>query len=209
MADTIFRNIEQLSATDKLRQELIANVSHDLRTPLAIMHGYIETLQIRHDRLSPEEQQKFLGIAHDSSQNLSRLVSQLFEYSKLEAGQAGPVLEPVFVSELVNDILTKYQLIARNKNVLLRMEAPSGLPHILADIAQMERVIQNLMDNALKFTHPGGSIRILLSQRSATQIEIAVWDDGDGIPHEQQSLIFERYKQLQQDGESKGMGLRL
>lgn len=209
MANTIVGNIEQLSATDRLRQELIANVSHDLRTPLAIMQGYIETLQIKREKLSPAEQEKFLDIVHDSSKNLSRLIAQLFEYSKLEASQTQPVKEPVSASELVNDIVTKYQLLAHEKNITLSMEAPAGMPPVMADIAMMERVIQNLLDNALKFTGPGGVVKVVVRERGSA-IEIAISDNGAGIPHHQQPLIFERYKQLPgEQTQDAGMGLGL
>ena len=209
MADTIVSNMEKLSATDHLRQELIANVSHDLRTPLAIMQGYIETMLIKKDQLTATEQTKYLGIIFDSTKNLSRLVEQLFEYSKLEANQIVPQKEPVSISELVNDILTKYQLLAAEKNIILRMEAPPNLPLIFADIALMERVIQNLLDNALRFTDDAGSITVRLHNQAAG-IEVAVSDNGVGIPLSKQSFIFERYKQLPGfEGSDKGMGLGL
>ena len=209
MADTIVANMEKITATDRLRQELIANVSHDLRTPLAIMQGYIETLLIKKDQVSASDQSKYLGIIHDSSQNLARLVEQLFEYSKLEANQIVPQKEPVAIGELVNDVLLKYQLLAKNKNMSLQLEAPSHLPQVFADVALLERVIQNLLDNALKFTAENGRINVMLRANPAT-VEIAVSDNGIGIPASQQPFIFERYKQLPQvEGTNKGMGLGL
>jgi signal transduction histidine kinase len=209
MADTIVANMEQISATDRLRQELIANVSHDLRTPLAIMQGYIETLLIKNEQVSPEERARYLHIIFDSSRNLGRLVEQLFEYSKLEANQIIPQKEPVAIGELVNDILLKYQILAKDKNISLEFAAPEELPQVFADVALMERVIQNLLDNALKFTPEKGSIRVnLIDQMNS--IAISVSDNGSGIPIGNQSLIFERYKQLEgAETDNKGMGLGL
>lgn len=210
MADTIVANMEQISATDRLRQELIANVSHDLRTPLAIMQGYIETLLIKQQQLPPEEQTRYLHIIFDSSRNLGRLVEQLFEYSKLEANQIVPQKEPVAIGELVNDILLKYQILAEDKRISLEFAAPENLPQVFADVALMERVIQNLLDNALKFTAENGSIRIRLINQTG-QITISVSDNGSGIPAGKQSLIFERYRQVEgaEADNNKGMGLGL
>lgn len=209
MADTIVSNMEKLSATDRLRQELIANVSHDLRTPLAIMQGYIETLMIKQEQVKAPDQSRYLGIIFDSSRNLSRLVEQLFEYSKLEANQIEPQKEGVAIRELVNDILIKYQILAKEKQITLAVDAPAVVPHVFADIALMERVIQNLLDNSLKFTEAGGEIRILLRSQ-AGGVEVAVSDNGVGIPASKQSYIFERYKQLPEaNGQGKGMGLGL
>lgn len=210
MADTIVTNMEQISATDRLRQELIANVSHDLRTPLAIMQGYIETLLIKQQQLPPEEQTRYLHIIFDSSRNLGRLVEQLFEYSKLEANQIVPQKEPVAIGELVNDILQKYQILAEDKHISLEFAAPENLPQVFADVALMERVIQNLLDNALKFTAENGSIRIRLINQT-DHITISVSDNGSGIPAGKQSLIFERYRQVEgaEADNNKGMGLGL
>ncbi len=209
MADTIVSNMEKLSATDRLRQELIANVSHDLRTPLAIMQGYIETLMIKQEQVNAPDQSRYLGIIFDSSRNLSKLVEQLFEYSKLEANQTEPQKEVVAFRELVNDILIKYQLLARERNIALTMDAPAFVPYVYADIALMERVIQNLLDNSLKFTEPGGEIRVVL-RNQLSGVEVSVSDNGVGISASRQSYIFERYKQLpENNGQGKGMGLGL
>lgn len=94
MADTIVDNMDKMKSVDLLRRELIANVSHDLRTPLAILKGYIETLQMKKDTLTEKEKEEYLQITHDNVDRLSNLINQLFEYSKLEAEQVIPVKEP-------------------------------------------------------------------------------------------------------------------
>ena len=116
MADQIVGNINQLKSVEKLRRELIANVSHDLRTPLAVMSGYVETLMIKKN-LTVEDQQKYLKIVHDSNENLSKLIDQLFEYSKLEAHEIVPQKEPFQLSDLIQDILMKFEVIAAQKNI--------------------------------------------------------------------------------------------
>ncbi len=209
MADTIEANIEELKSVENLRRELIANVSHDLRTPLAIMQGYTETLLIKKDQLAPEEKNKYLQIVLDSSEKLSHLISQLFEYSKLEAKQIQPNKEPFHLAELSYDVLKNYQLMAKEKDINLNVNLSPNLPMVFADVALVERVIQNLMDNALKFTPKGGRITIEL-KTIGKYVEVRIADTGPGIKTADQAAIFERYSQsAPSDQNSKGAGLGL
>jgi len=209
MAEVIVDNFDKISATDKFRQELIANVSHDLRTPLSVMQGYAETLMMKKQTLSETEQNQYLTVVHDSAQRLSGLVEQLFQYAKLEANLVTPEKEAFPIGELASDILMAYHLKADEKNIHLHMEAPAHLPSVFADIALTERVFQNLLDNAFKFTPDGGDITVRLSEAS-TGIKIQITDTGIGIAAEDQSYIFERYKQADSStAKKKGMGIGL
>jgi signal transduction histidine kinase len=209
MADVIVDNIGKIMATDKFRQELIANVSHDLRTPLAIMRGYVETLMMKKDVLSDAERNKYLTVVYDGTRRLSALVEQLFQYAKLEANVIMPQKELFLVQELASDIIAAYQLTASKHAIDLRLDTPSNLRPVYADIALTERVFQNLLDNAFKFTPNGGKITIQFTQ-SASAIKVVVADTGIGISPEDQSYVFERYKQLDKDQvPKKGMGLGL
>ena len=209
MANVIVDNINKITETDRLRQELIANVSHDLRTPLSIMQGYVETLVIKKAALAEAEKDKYLEIIMDSSKNLSKLVEQLFQYSKLEANQIHPEKEKFLLDELASDMFVKYQLLAKEKNIELHLKTVPYLPPVFADLALTERVLQNLLDNALKFTPSGGKVTILLQNRN-TGIEVTVSDTGIGISKEDQPFIFERHKQISSNEYSKkGMGLGL
>lgn len=209
MADVIVNNFEEIAATDKFRQELIANVSHDLRTPLSIMQGYVETMMMKQDNLSEKDREKYLAIIYDSTKKLSVLVEQLFQYAKLEANLVKPEKEQFLINELASDVLMAYQLKAAEKGIRLAMDAPKSLPSVFADIALTERVLQNLLDNAFKFTPDGGKITIKLSA-AQKGIRVQVADTGIGIAPEDQSYIFERYKQLdKEDTPKKGMGIGL
>ena len=209
MADTINDNIEKLKAHDKLRQELISNVSHDLRTPLAIIHGYTETLMIKDKELADEERKQYLNNINSSTEKLTKLVAQLFEYSKLEAKQIEPQKEPFLISELAMDLYSKYQILAKEKSIDLKIEMEEGLPLVFADIALVERVIQNLLDNALKFTPEGGTITLLLSHNDL-HVECTVRDNGMGISEQDQTYIFERYRKARATSkENFGAGLGL
>lgn len=192
MADILTENIQKLKVVENLRRELIANVSHDLRTPISVIHGYIETLQIKGDQLSAEDRDRYLNIVIESTEKLQKLVNELFELSKLEANQVKPKKEPFSISELVSDITTNYYVIAKEKNISIKAELVQGLPPVIADISLIERVMQNLIDNAVKFTPTGGDIVIKTSQEGH-KISVSVCDTGIGIKESEQSKIFDRY----------------
>ena len=208
MADTISKNIEEIKSVDVLRRELVANVSHDLRTPLAIMQGYIETIQMKQDSLEDEEIQKYIQTIEKSIKQLSRLVSQLFEYSKLEAKQIKPNKEAFPVTDLIYDLHGKYAVLTKEKDIDLRVSVNGKVPLIFADVSLVERVLQNLLDNALKFTQEGGEIELIVED-SRDGVTIKVKDNGSGIHKDNQSVIFDRFKQGNTKEKQRGSGLGL
>lgn len=208
MADTILADIEKIKSVEELRRELIANISHDLRTPLSIIQGYIETLHMKGQKLSPEEREEYLKTISKSSEKLSKLISQLFEYSKLEANQIQPKKEPFLISELANDIHRNYSLFAKQKNIDLKLSMADNIPLVFADISLVERAIQNLMDNALKFTPHGGTVVVKIETLNK-YVQVTIQDSGPGIAKENQALIFERYRQTKMGQEKEGVGLGL
>ena len=208
MADTILKDMDQIKSLEKLRRELIANISHDLRTPLAIIQGYIDTLQIKDEELSAKQRSVYLQKISSSGERLSNLIAQLFEYSKLESNQITPNKEPFLISELANDIHRNYQVLANKKGIAIHLEMAKKVPLVFADISLVERAIQNLMDNALKFTPKGGEIRVQITPLER-DVEITIKDSGPGIDKENQQLVFERYRQTKSGKEKEGAGLGL
>ncbi|MEO9485835.1 MAG: HAMP domain-containing sensor histidine kinase [Ekhidna sp.] len=208
MADTIEKNMDEIKSVDVLRRELIANVSHDLRTPLAIINGYIETLQIKKQDLSEDEKDKYLDIIKASSEKLTRLVSQLFEYSKLEAKQVEPLKEPFAMADLAMDLVSKYQVLGEEKDVNIELIAEEQVPLVFADISLVERALQNLLDNALKFTPKGGRVSLHVSA-NRDQVKVGISDTGPGINKSDQSVIFDRYRQSKKNSNREGVGLGL
>jgi signal transduction histidine kinase len=208
MADTILSDIEKIKSVEQLRQELIANISHDLRTPLSIIQGYIETLHMKDNELTAEERGEYLKTISRSSERLSKLISQLFEYSKLEANQIQPQKEPFLISELANDIHQNYSLLAKQKNIDLKLSMEDSIPLVFADISLVERAIQNLMDNALKFTPEGGKVTVKIETED-DHVEVTIKDSGPGIKKDNQALIFERYRQTKVGEQKEGAGLGL
>ncbi len=212
MADTIVGNIENLKSMENLRRELVGNVSHDLRTPLSVIHGYIETLIIKEDKLSEEDKQTYLARALDGTERLKKLVGELFELSKLEAKQVTPKKEAFFINELIDDITQKYSLILNEKNLTISANNHEEPFMVYADISLIERVLQNLIDNAIKFTPEKGSIQLDLNAKKE-QVEIKVTDTGKGIPEDQVPFVFDRYhigdKRVTLDNNSTGLGLAI
>ncbi len=208
MADTITGNIDKMQSVDLLRRELIANVSHDLRTPLAILKGYIETLQMKRESLSEDEKKEYLQITHDNVDKLSKLINQLFEYSKLEAEQVIPVKEPFSITELSHDLIAKFNVLAEPKQIDLKLENPKENNLVFADLSLVERALQNLIENAIKYTEPKGKVTLSLLKKG-DEIEIRISDTGAGIPVSEQPFIFDRYKQINESAKRQGSGLGL
>jgi len=202
MADTIVQNIEKMKATENLRRELIANVSHDLRTPIAIIHGYVETMIMKADTLDEADRKKYMSTILESTDKLNKLVADLFELSKLEAKEIKPKKEPFFITELIQDISQKHKLMAGEKSITILPVISKDLPMVHADISLIERVLQNLIDNAIKFTEDGGIITIE-THREADQVEVKVSDTGEGIPEEEIPYVFDRYHTLAKGTQNK------
>ena len=210
MADKIVDHIEEIRTMDNLRRDLVANVSHDLRTPLVSIHGYVETILMKDATLTPEERQKYLRTVLHGTERLKRLVEELFELSKLEAKQTTPVTEEFSLAELVQDVVREHQVMADEHGVRLHTDFSRDLPFVLADIALIERVFQNLLDNAIRFTPRGGTVTISLAPEGRS-VGVHVADTGDGIGAEDLPYIFERYRRGPQrtGGDNSGAGLGL
>ena len=208
MADTMLEDLKRRDAVEKLRKELVANVSHDLRTPLAVVRGYIETVMMKKDSLSEEDKDHYMATALSSIDRLEKLVNELFELSKLETQQIQPQKEPFPISELIQDVVYKYQILAEEKGLTLRPVLAKDLSIVHADIALIERVLQNLIENAIKFTPKGGEINVEIGKKDET-VEVKVVDTGIGIPEEEIPFVFDRYHKSNRTGNASGSGLGL
>ncbi len=204
MADRILANIEELKETDRLRRELIANVSHDLRSPLASIRGYLETIQMKDGNLSSIERQHYMDVILDTTTSMEALVEQLFELSKLEARQTKPNFEPFSVVDLVYDVSGKVKPLADSKKIQLHVRANKQLPQVEGDVGMIERVLTNLLDNALRYTPEMGTVRVDVKQEK-DQIVVSVTDTGPGIEKENLPLIFNRFYRVEKS-RSQSMG---
>jgi two-component system, OmpR family, sensor kinase len=204
MAERMIEQVKALKQTDRLRRELVANVSHDLRTPLAALQGYLETLLIKEGNLSPEEQHRFLEIASRQSERLGRLVGELFDLAKLDSRETLPQMEPFSIAELAQDILQKVRLAAENKKIRIESAFEPDLPFVTADIGLIERVLENLLQNALRYTPEGGTVSLSLS-RAGDRVRVRIADTGCGIPEAEIPHIFDRFYRVEKD-RSEGSG---
>ncbi|OYU76127.1 MAG: two-component sensor histidine kinase [Alphaproteobacteria bacterium PA3] len=204
----------RLEQADSQRRELISSISHDLRTPLSNIRGYVETVLLRGDGLAVETRAQHLRTALRHTDLLNRRVRDLFELSKLDAGRQTPRQDRFCLAELLQDVVQNYQLPARHQGVAIAMAANSlRQARVTADIAMIERVLQNLIDNALRFTAAGGQVTLVVTA-SGAQYAISVTDTGRGIPAEHLPHIFDRYWRAGPDeemraGTSSGLGLAI
>lgn len=191
---------------EKLRKELLANVSHDLRTPLASIQGYLETVLYLNE-LEEAQKKQYLETALLSTERLKGLIDELFELSRLDSRERKPQIEPFSIADLISDVVASLRITASQKGVELLEEIPPKTPAVQADIALINRVLQNLISNSIQYTEAGGKVSIKLEEND-NSVVVHVIDTGIGIPQEQLANVFERFKTIDQE-KRKGSGLGL
>ncbi|NKB87034.1 MAG: HAMP domain-containing protein [Acidobacteria bacterium] len=192
MAATIRRQVEALGAADRSRRELVANVSHDLRTPLAHMTGYLETLRLQWDDLPADRRAEYLEVAVRHGERLSGLVDELFEISRLDTLEDLVRLERFCIDELVRDVARRYRLVAERRGIEFATRVPVTELEMDGDPQLIERSLSNLLDNAMRHTPDGGTIEVA-ARRESGRVLLSIRDTGEGIPVEEQGRVFERF----------------
>lgn len=208
MAEQITHQMRQLQQTDASRRDMIANVSHDLRTPIASLRGYLETLLLKEGSLTPDERRIYLEIAAKQSEHLSTLVAELFELAKLDAKDVQLHPEPFQISELVQDVLQKFQLGAQKQGIRLKADIGPESPFVWADLGLVERVLENLVENALRHTAAGGEICVSVAA-GAEQTTVRIADTGSGIPETELPFIFDRFYRVEKSRTPRAGGAGL
>jgi signal transduction histidine kinase len=193
-----------------LRRDLIANVSHDLRTPLVSIRGYLEVLAAKGETLAPAQRRGHLETALRQSEHLGTLIDELFELARLDFKGLRLERERFQLAELASDVLQKFQLLAQGRQVVLRLDAPAAPTPVHADLSLIERVLDNLIGNALKHTPPGGRVDVALTLQGE-RIAVCVSDTGSGIAAHDLPHIFERHYRARdaRAGAVHGAGLGL
>ena len=209
MAVKISEQVRELRESDLLRRELLTNISHDLRTPLTSMQGYLETLAVKRN-LTDIQKQGYLDRAIKQSDRLRMLIADLFELAKLDAREIKVQLEPFSLGELALDVLQKFHLMAQEREIKLLSDPDPHLPFVMADIGLIERALENLIKNALMYTPRGGTVTLRLMP-AANRITVEVADTGRGIQGEDIPYIFDRYYRAHADKDdgTEGTGLGL
>ena len=212
MQQRIAQQFERLEDGDRQRRELVSNISHDLRTPLSSIQGYVETVLLRGEQLDAATRATHLTTALRHIDLLGKRIADLFELSKLDAGRVEPKHEVFCLAELLQDVVQNYQLVGQRRSVRLSLAAGSHTQaRVRADIALIERVLKNLIDNALRYTAAGGEVTLAIEAQGAF-MQISVSDTGCGIANEHLPHIFERYwrvTEADQAGPSASSGLGL
>jgi len=205
----IHKQLTQIKSTEQLRREMLSHISHDLKTPLASLKGYLETWLIQYPEAAGSD---FIQVAQKNANQLQRLVEQIIELAQLDSNTVSLYQEPVAVAELAQDVLSKFQLQAQQKDITLSVEPKDPSLQAIADIAKLERVLTNLVDNALRHCQSGDSIKIHLQPKD-NQLIISIADSGVGIPKEDVEHIFDAHFRAKntvngQQGNS-GLGLAI
>jgi signal transduction histidine kinase len=183
MAGLLSQNINNLTKSEQERRDFIAIISHDLRTPLSIARGYAETVLMTKDgeQTSDAKRQEYIQMILLKIQQVETMVKQLFELSKMEAAEFKPNKEPFVLSEIVQEIVNTFQLTAGEKAISLRCTQCQYHVWVHADVGLMERVVQNLIENALKSTPEGGSIQISITLDQQNLV-FSIANTGDPLP---------------------------
>jgi Na+/proline symporter/nitrogen-specific signal transduction histidine kinase len=201
---------ERLQEVDRLKDDFVSTVTHELRTPLTTIRALSEILH-NNPGMPREERQKFLGITVKETERLTRLINQVLDLAKIEAGDAEWAQEYVDLQEVLGEALVATSQLFLDKSVKLEKQIPSQPVFVMADRDRLVQVVINLVSNAVKFcANDSGRVRIRLG-RVKGDVRMEVTDNGPGIPREEQERIFEKFHQLKgpQDEKPKGSGLGL
>ena len=213
MVTRIDEQFKALEQSDKQRKELLTHLSHDLRTPLASLQGFLEVLNQSGSQLNAKEQQEYLHVSLNNCAQLKQLSEQIFELAHLENGEISIHKETFNLGELIYDCIAKFSLTAEKKGLNLTVEPAICDFPVVADIAKLERVLSNLIDNAIRHTPKGGSIAVNVKRIDEKQLFVQVSDTGVGIKHDELNAIFNpHYQASNSNNEGRqqgGLGLAI
>ncbi|MFA7667440.1 MAG: HAMP domain-containing sensor histidine kinase [Burkholderiaceae bacterium] len=194
---------ERTRITDAKRREMVASVSHDLRTPLTALIGQLETIRLKGDSLAEPARSELLERALQNAQHLRALTDMLAELARLDNPDFKAQPEPIAIGELADDVVQRFAASAQAAGINLAIDYPDGLPLTLVDAALIERALSNLIDNALRVTPSGGNITVRV-QHDGHDVQVEVVDTGPGVQPEDQARVFERFFQTSRARDQRG-----
>jgi signal transduction histidine kinase len=206
-AVTLLEDITHLREIDRLKSEFIATASHELRTPLTSVQMSVHLLLEGAAGTLSEKQHEVLDACREDCSRLEKLMRDLLDLSKIEAGEAAPHLVAISAGDLIAGTAESFRGQVEARGIALKIDMAPGLPFVLADRAQIERVVSNLVSNALRHTEPGGEIHITALPRDG-HVAVSVADTGRGIPPEYLPIIFDKFVRVP-NAPSGGAGLGL
>lgn len=212
MAATIEAQVEALERTDEARRSLIANVSHDFRTPLTSLRGYTERLLHGEDRLDAQQRRECLEVVLDNTSQLEHLTEQLLVLAQLDINSSAARFEAFSMAELVQDVCVKFMPVAERSGVALEAHYEPDLRLVSGDIGLIERALSNLVDNALINTPRGGKVD-MAAHETGEGLRVSVSDTGWGIEADELPLVTQRFYRTRQSRSShragSGLGLAI
>jgi two-component system sensor histidine kinase VicK len=200
----ILQDVTQQERLDRQRKEFVANVSHELRTPLATLKSYLEALE-QGALTEPELGPKFLAVAHQETDRMSRLIHDLLQLSRMDADEAVLKRDRVDIGEVMEDVMDRFSFQIKKKKIHADLHADfAEEPIIIGDRDQIDQVMDNLLSNAIKYTPEDGKIEVTITT-GPQNIEIRIADTGIGVPKEDLPRIFERFYRVDK-ARSRTMG---
>lgn len=206
----VAQDVTEIRKLERLRRDFVANVSHELKTPLTSIKGLVETL-LNGALEDASNNRRFVTLIDEDATRLSRLIDDLLELSQVESKGVSLRTQPVDLRNLLEGLATRFRNQAEAQQVRLEMEIPQQLPAVLGDPDKLRQVFVNLMDNAIKFNRPQGKVSVCARISIPSEIAVAVSDTGAGIPEVDLPRIFERFYRVDKarSRELGGTGLGL
>ncbi|WZL72345.1 HAMP domain-containing sensor histidine kinase [Clostridiaceae bacterium 35-E11] len=207
LGDTINDMAKQLDKIEQLRKELIANVSHELKTPISLIKAYAELLETIDD-INKEDKHAYLEVIRDESDRLNRMIEDVLYLSKMESGFSNLIYETFSLEKLLNNVLEKLSYFASHKNVQLHVEAEDQAFLLHADKDKMYQVLFNLMNNAIEYAFENGKVMIKIFNIDNV-LRMEVIDEGKGISEEELPYVWERFYKVDKSGKRNDSGTGL
>jgi two-component system sensor histidine kinase BaeS len=193
MAADLEARAAALADSDRARRQLLADVSHELMTPLAAIRGYVETLGMPELNLDGETRAKYLDIAHQETHKLEAIIGELLDLARLEGGGETLEREAVLANDLFRRVADRHRPALNERNVTLTTDTAEGTPLIYGDADRLEQALQNVAANAIRHTPNGGAVALRAEPAAGDRVRITVADSGPGIPAEHLPRIFDRF----------------
>jgi len=207
----VLHDVTRQKRLESVRKEFVANVSHELRTPLSVIKGYAETLVDDHDAMPPADRERFLKTIHRHAERLGALTEDLLTLSRLESARPGVARERVDLGRLFASAVEDFRVRPSARDHRIDFSVEPGTPPVFGDPLRLGQVLENLVSNALKYTPPGSRVEVAVRRAAVDTVEVAVRDDGPGIPEEDLPHVFERFYRVDKgrSREKGGTGLGL
>ncbi len=210
IAVIITRSFERLAEANRMKSEFVSVVSHQLRSPLSNLKWTIELLMSGRINKVTEKQLEYFKILKENSERMGELVSNLLTVSKIEQGRLPLRKEKIFLKDFIEKLIKEIEIFAKSSNVEIELKAEKNLPQILADPSQLKLVIENLLDNAVRYIKKKGKAELKLRKKDK-YIYFEIKDNGVGIPQNDQKYIFQKFFRsgniMKQQTEGSGLGL--